>query len=525
MIKTEFYQTALDEIKHLNTPDFVVDYKAEPYFKVNLNTREVIVPADFRNIGVKGDHNAETIWFAVDRWFDGVDLYSQVAGIQYELENGDKSMLPFSFAQLVGDDGDTDKTEGDRPVIMLGFKITKDLTAIAGRVELTIRFYQVGDGQLTYNISTLPFSVWVSDGQDFSDESQGMVPSSDALTELVQKINALYENEDFTALDYNNIMHGTLPILNGVKIKGDLYTNYEVALDKTGKINDRVEDHYIPISYKDLKDRPTINGVEIFGDKNTSDYKFSYEDLESIPMINGKPLIGNKTDAELGIKVTVDSTLDEDSVNPVQNKVISAEFAKLWEEMDGMTFIPLSISSFDCEPKLAEKGNTVNDVHFTWTIGGNPVKLTINENDMVIGSFEGDLTNLNLKADTDFTLYAEDKKGNPVSKTIQLLFTNKVFHGVAEDKTEFDGSFLDSLTGVLQTSRDGNINVTANENQYIYYASPSEYGDCIFTSGGFTGGFKKVATISYTNQFGVAADYDIWKSDYANLGATNIVIS
>ena len=156
-----------------------------------------------------------------------------------------------------------------------------------------------------------------------------------------------------------------------------------------------------------------------------------------------------------------------------------------------MTFIPLSISAFDCEPKLAEKGSTVNDVHFTWTLSGNPVKLTINENDMVIGSSEGDLTNLNLKTDTDFTLYAEDKKGNPVSKTIQLLFTNKVFHGVAEDKSEFDGSFLDLLAGVLQTSRDGNINVTANENQYIYYASPSEYGDCIFTSGGFTGGFKK----------------------------------
>ena len=67
MIKTEFYQNALEEIKYLNTPDFVVDYKAEPYFKVNLNTREVIVPADFRNIGVKGDHKAETIWFAVHK--------------------------------------------------------------------------------------------------------------------------------------------------------------------------------------------------------------------------------------------------------------------------------------------------------------------------------------------------------------------------------------------------------------------------------------------------------------------------
>lgn len=525
MISLGYYEDKMVEIESLNVPDRIIDFKTEPYFKVNLNTREVTVPADFRELAVYGDHNAETIWFAIDRWFDGVDLTTKVAGIQYENEIGDKALLKFDYKEIINDDGDADKTESDKPVIMLGWKIPYDVTKVLGQVTLSLRFYEVADGELKYNIGTSPFNVWITEGLLITDESQGLVPSADALSDLVQKIDDLYQNENLTVLDYNKITPGTLPSINGVKVKGKLFTNFEEAENATGNVGDSVELHYIPISYNDLEDKPKFNEVEISGSKTTADYHISYNDLEYKPKINGVVLDENTSSDSLGIRIDIDAALDDSSTNPVQNKVISAEIAKLWEEMDGMTFIPLSISFFDCEPKLAEIGSTVNDVHFIWTLGGNPVKLTINEHDMTIGTSEGDLKSLNLKENTEFTLYAEDKKGNNVSKTTELLFTNKVFHGVAESKESFDGTFLDTLTGKLQTTRDGNIDVVALENQFIYYASPSAYGDCVFTSGGFTGGFKKVATVSYINQSGIAADYDIWKSDYAGLGATNIVIS
>ena len=90
---------------------------------------------------------------------------------------------------------------------------------------------------------------------------------------------------------------------------------------------------------------------------------------------------------------------------------------------------------------------------------------------------------------------------------------------------EYDNEFINSLTGELQLTREKDFTVTASDLQYIYYAVPAEYGDCIFTSGGFTGGFTKVATIPYTNQYDVTVDYDIWKSDYSGLGNTNIIVS
>ena len=79
--------------------------------------------------------------------------------------------------------------------------------------------------------------------------------------------------------------------------------------------------------------------------------------------------------------------------------------------------------------------------------------------------------------------------------------------------------------GELQTSRETTIDVTAGAGQYIYYAVPTSYGDCTFTSGGFTGGFTKVATVSYTNIYNVTTNYDIWKSDYAGLGTTSVIVS
>jgi hypothetical protein len=44
----------------------------EPLFEIDANSRSIAVPSEFsRNgVGVKGDHQAETLYFRVDRYFD-----------------------------------------------------------------------------------------------------------------------------------------------------------------------------------------------------------------------------------------------------------------------------------------------------------------------------------------------------------------------------------------------------------------------------------------------------------------------
>ena len=55
-----------------------------------------------------------------------------------------------------------------------------------------------------------------------------------------------------------------------------------------------------------------------------------------------------------------------------------------------------------------------------------------------------------------------------------------------------------------------------------FYAVPTRYGDVSFNVGGFDGGYSKVATIEFTNASGYKENYDIYKSDNANLGNTTV---
>lgn len=501
MISYEYYESKLTEIKYLEVPDQVVNPETEPIFKVNLNTREITVPKGFEELAVYGDHNAETIWFAVDRWFDGEDLKSKACGVQYENALGEKGLLPLNYVSEQSNETNTPSAE--KPVLMLGWTIPYNITKVTGNLNISLRFYKTEETDIIYNLSTEPVRVYIKPGLYITDEMENVNPPKDSLSELVEKIEKIYQNDELRIIDYEKASNK--PFLNGTELKGKLFTNYDDAVANTEEVDDSVSNHYIEVSYNDLTNQP---------------------------MINGHPLIGNISDAELGIKVEVDTALSTSSINPVRNSVITNKvnsledsIAQLWEEMDGMTFIPLSISAFNCEPELAEIGDTVNEVYFTWTLGGTPVILKINDNILTIGTSEVTLSDLNLKTDTEFTLYAQDKKANEVSKVIKLLFTYKVFYGVKEAPYTYENTFLNDLVGQLQTSRDGNINVTANTNQYIYYAVPTSYGDCVFTSGGFTGGFTKVATISHENDFGITTNYDIWKSDYSNLGQTNVIIS
>jgi hypothetical protein len=53
----------------------------EPVYYIDLNTREVETP---KFLSVLEDHNAEVIWFKMDRFHDDVDLYGATCWITYE---------------------------------------------------------------------------------------------------------------------------------------------------------------------------------------------------------------------------------------------------------------------------------------------------------------------------------------------------------------------------------------------------------------------------------------------------------
>lgn len=500
MISISSYTDKLQEIKNLSIPDRKIDPEKEPVFSVNMNTRKISVPDIFRNLAVKGDHLSEIIWFSFDRYFDGDDLEQKAAGLQFTNSFGHTGMLPANFKQnYIG--------ENKQPTLLLGWYITKELTEVAGAVDIAIRFFTVSDTELLYSLGTANATVNIQDALYVTDESENLIPAQDSLSQLVSRIEEIYQNNQATAIDY--AVAKNKPEVNDVKLQGKMYTNEDKAKDAHG---DGYLQHYIPISYGDLLD---------------------------YPMINGHPLTPNSTSKSLEISVDVDSTLSSSSLNPVQNRVVNTaitevntnitaikqDLTAIWEELDGMTYIPLSIVEFSHLYGLAEKGSLVSTIPFQWKLGGNAVELTLDGKSLEVTQTSTTLEGLSIENDKEFTLIAKDRKGTEVSAATNLLFAYKVFKNTASEPFEYNSDFLNSLGGELQLTRESNFNVNAEVGEYIYYAVPSSYGDCIFTSGGFTGGFKKVATLSHTNDYGSVTNYDIWKSDYSGLGDTNIIVS
>lgn len=496
MISIDSYKEKITEIKYLDNPKRTVDPEKEPVFQVDLNTRKITVPNAFRNLAVRGDHNAEVIWFAFDPIFDGELLEDKGVGLQFVNAVNKTGLIPSEYHQY------DSNTNGK---LLVGWPITQELTEAAGTIEISVRFYDVDDVNMTYSLGTEPVRVNILEGLYVTSEDENLTPPADSLSQLVSRIEKIYQNNQATSIDYATAQNK--PIINPegrdrYPLVGDMYTNKQKAIDlyKTG-----YKEHYIPISYNDLND---------------------------YPMINGHLLTPNSTSESLGITVPVDKELDSSSSNPVENQAvyfaiesIVQDLDAVKEELEGMTYVPLSISNFYHTYGLAEKGSTVDSITFEWKLNGNAVELILDDDELDVTQTSITLENLKLKEDKEFILVAKDRKGTEVSAIADLLFAYKVFKGTSSEPIEYNSDFLNSLSGELQLTRENNFNVNAGIGEYIYYAVPSSYGDCIFTSGGFVGGFTKAATLSHINDYGSVTAYDIWKSVESSLGDTNIIVS
>jgi len=119
-----------------------------------------------------------------------------------------------------------------------------------------------------------------------------------------------------------------------------------------------------------------------------------------------------------------------------------------------------------------------------------------------------------------------------VSKTrdVTLTYVNERLWGIStvddiDTAAEID-TFRTAQSKELSNSRAKTFSVTAGAGEYIYYIIRDALGTPTFTIGGFEGGFSKVGdNVSWTNPRGFVENYDVWRSDNANLGTTTVVVS
>lgn len=499
MITSEYYASKLEELKNLNYIERDVIPSSEPVFNVFLNTRKIEVPSYFRQLAMKGDHKAETVWFTLDRYFDGQDLadVSKKWAVQFINAKNEELLVPITYRYLsmqnLGPDNKPvapDATLKDETTLKLGWEITHDITKEAGKVQFSLRCFTVENNDIVYNLGTEMVSATIGNTLMISDEENPnlMNPTKDNLTELVDKIGELYKNNSLSKFNYNDLNEETLPTIDGVILKG--------RVDSSNFTN---------VDYDKLQNKPV--------------YKINGEEL-----ING---------GDLKLLSEADATLNEKSTNPIQNKAVAAAIREIREELEEMTFIPLGIVSFDNNLKLYEKNSVYNGpITFSWEISGNAKVLSLYDGhgvkleDLPVssakGSIETEITGLN---DTmEFKLLAIDPKGNENEEFTSVIFTYRIFYGAATAPESYNTDFVSSLEGnSLQQTKEITFNAKAEDGEYIYFSAPKSYGlkpdSFVYgvTAGGF--GAAPVATVTYNK-----TEYEIWKSDYPSLGDATIKV-
>lgn len=158
----EEYRQRLLDIQNSTEVSYTTIPSEEPKFKIDLKNRSITVPKEFEFLGTKNEHNAETVYFEIDRYFDKTDLSEHTCIIQFENNQKNGGLYPVTVI-------DKESEEGK---LIFGWEIKDDVTALAGDVLFAVRFYSIDENnKFTYNLNTLIGKSVILDTLDVQNPS------------------------------------------------------------------------------------------------------------------------------------------------------------------------------------------------------------------------------------------------------------------------------------------------------------------------------------------------------------------
>ena len=231
--------------------------------------------------------------------------------------------------------------------------------------------------------------------------------------------------------------------------------------------------------------------------------------------------LGDDLEYEMTIWVGGDIITDE-KLNKIELQLL--KYANALNEHEAilqeLLYVPISISSLSLSKSVVEIGDILSGLVVTWGYNKEDI-LSQKFNGLEVGVDDREYTETeDIASNKTYTLEVNDGK-NTVTKSATVKFLNGKYYGVAQEGT-YDSDFIKGLTKVLAENKNGNFTVNCGENEFIYFCIPTRFGTPRFSVGGFEGGFFKVDTIEFTNNFGYSENYDIYRSDNSSLGNTTV---
>ena len=183
----------------LDIPDGENDLTGASTFNINLDTREIEAP---KFLSVQYDHNAENIYFKVDRYYDNFDLANTCCVIHYINENPIASQSGYlyvpPFYDLV--------SFSDEGKMAFQWSIQGPATQYSGDVKFAIRFYMLEEYEVTlpsgdkeiryryrYKLNTVPSKSKVLHGMDsqIETDSENYVFPASEIDQIFERISKL----------------------------------------------------------------------------------------------------------------------------------------------------------------------------------------------------------------------------------------------------------------------------------------------------------------------------------------------
>lgn len=200
MITTpEDYLQLLYRIQDKNRQTTIIALpKDEHIYEIDLNKRTIEAP-EF--LSVEYDHNAETIYFKMDRYFDNVDLARGDIHviIQYENANPKNTKKGYFYAPPFVDVA----TFGKENKIVFPWVIEGPATAFSGNVKFSVKFYKLRkeankDGTDNYvyefNLNTLASISKVLHGMNINEISENYIydaSTTEAIFAAIEEARAM----------------------------------------------------------------------------------------------------------------------------------------------------------------------------------------------------------------------------------------------------------------------------------------------------------------------------------------------
>ena len=164
--------------------------KDEPVYKIDWDKRTIETP-EF--VGVEADHEAELIYFEMDRYFDQVDLASCIGFVQFKNAKNEEYFYVIPFYD----------TESKRNKIIFAWDIQAPATKYGGYLQFSFKFFKVNpaNGELIYELNTMVARTRVLVGwanKAGADHSYSTLDPSQLLidNELVVAINNIKNTAD-----------------------------------------------------------------------------------------------------------------------------------------------------------------------------------------------------------------------------------------------------------------------------------------------------------------------------------------